>query len=218
MSQRKLLFAALFVFVGVAGSSAYAAKIRMPSVAERVATSDAIVVGKVESIEDKTVKAKPIYGGDEVEFQVAVVKVADGVSGVKGLTHVKVAFQPPVNQPGGGPIGPGRTRFPTPKLEKDQEVCLFLTKHPDESFYVFKNAFDILDKKNDTYEKEVEQVKKLAKLLDDADKSLKSKDNDERFVTAAMLVTKYRTAPLGGPRSRKWKTSTPARAKRSLKH
>jgi hypothetical protein len=193
--SKKLLVAAVCFFILVLSAAAKAVAIRMPSIAERVATADAIVVGKVESIEDKTVKAKPIYGGDDVEYQVAALKIGDGVSGVKGLTHVKVAFQVPVNQPG-GPIRPGRRPLP-PKLEKDQEVCLLLTKHPTENFYVLTNTFQVFDKKNETFDKEVEQVKKLSKLLDDADKSLKSKDRDEKFLTATMLVTKYRTQPIG---------------------
>jgi hypothetical protein len=188
--SKKLLVAAVCFFILVVSATAKAVAIRMPSVPERVAAADAIVVGKVESIEDKTVKAKPIYGGDEIEYQVAVVKIGDGVSGVKGLTHVKVAFQVPVNQPG-GPIRPGRRPLP-PKLEKDQEVCLLLTKHPTENFYVLTNTFQVFDKTNETFDKEVEQVKKLSKLLDDADKSLKSKDADEKFLTAAMLLAKYR--------------------------
>ena len=194
MSQKKLLLAAVCLFLLTLSATAKAIAIRQPSIAERVATADAVVIGKVESIEEKTVKAKPIFGGDEIEYRIAVVKVGDGITGVKGLTHVKIAFQPAAN-PGGG-IRPGRPQ--PPKLEKDQEACLLLTKHPTEAFYVMVNAFQIIDKTNPNFDDEVKQVKKLTKLLDDADKSLKSKDADERFLTAAMLVTKYRNQNFGG--------------------
>ncbi len=193
--QRKLFIAGACLIALTCTTAAYAVRIRPPSMLETVASADAIVIGKVESIEDKLVKAKPIFGGDEdVEYHIAVVKIADGLSGVKGLTHVKVAFQAGSNQPG-GPIRPGRFVFP--KLEKDQEACLLLTKHPTEAFYVVSRPEQIIDKKND---KDVDQVKKLAKMFADADKNLKSKDNDERFLAAALLIMKYRPmfVPLDG--------------------
>src|SRR4051795_10782242 len=54
----------------------------------RVALADAVVVGKVTKFEDKTVKI------NEVEYQVAVVKVEQGLRGAEGLTHVRVAVMP----------------------------------------------------------------------------------------------------------------------------
>src|SRR5262249_47355424 len=49
-----------------------------PGLPQRLAWADCVVVGKVESIEEKTVKA-PRGRGDkeEVEFQVAVIKIDD---------------------------------------------------------------------------------------------------------------------------------------------
>src|SRR5205085_2177111 len=166
-----LLAATACLMVLAVNASALAVKIRPPSIPERVSGSDAIVVGKVESIEDKTVKAKPIYGGDDIEYQVAVVKVTEGMSGVKGLTHVKVAF--PVDA--GGRPGPIGRRFPQPKLEKDQEGCLFLRKHPTETFYVMTTADNVIDKKAPNFDDQLSQTKKLTKLIDGADKNLKSK-------------------------------------------
>jgi hypothetical protein len=189
--QRITFIAGTCVIILACASAGKDAKIRIPSTLETVAQADAIVIGKVESIEDKLVKARSILGGDaDMDYHVAVVKIADGISGVKGLTHVKVAFVASSNQPG----GPGRYGFP--KLEKDQEACLLLSKHPTEAFYVASRPQQIIDKKND---KDVEQVKKLAKILADADKNLKSKDKDERFLAAALLIIKYRPifSPLG---------------------
>jgi hypothetical protein len=164
---------------------------RWECAAERVAKADAVVLGKVESIEDKTVKAQSPFGA-EVEYAIAVVKVAKGISGVEGLTHVKVAF--PLAQNPGGKIRPGRPV--PPKLEKDQEVCLLLTKHPTESFFILTNANQVLDKQSEIFEKEFDQIKAMARLMENPDGSLKSKDADERFHTAAMLIVRYRT-PVG---------------------
>jgi hypothetical protein len=172
--------------------------VRPPALAERVAPADAVVVGKVESIEEKTVTALPPTGGDtKFEYYVAVVKIEDPVLNAKGLTHVKAAFRvpPPVNPGGIRPIG----GIPQAKLEKDQEVCLILTSHPPEPFFVLNNGFQVLDKSNPNYEKDVAEVKRVAKLIDKPDDGLKSKDANDRLLTAAMLLLRYRT-PIGASR------------------
>ncbi len=171
--------------------------IRPPSTAERVAQADAIVLGKVESIEDKTVEATTVFGGEgKVEYHVAIVKVQDAYLNAKGLTDVKVAFQQaPQVRPGG--IRPVRG-VPPADLTKDQEVCLMLKSHPTESFFVLTNGFMVLDKAADqNWEKDVTDVKHMAKLLQDPDAALKGKDADDRYLTAAMLLVKYRTQ-IGG--------------------
>jgi hypothetical protein len=174
--------------------------IRPPAIAERVAWADAIVIGKVESIEDKTVTASSHLGGEnKIEYYVAVVKVEDAVLNAKGLTHVKVAFQvPPPVQPGG--IRPIRG-MPLANLAKDQEVCLILANHPTESFLVLNNGFQVFDKKNANYENDVKEIKRVAKLLEKPDESLKSKDADERLLAAAMLLLKYRTPVAGSTKT-----------------
>src|SRR5580700_3322100 len=71
----------------------------------QVATSDVSVIGKVESLQEKTVKAKHFQPGvnTEVEYQIAVVKIDEGLVGAKGLTHIQVAYIPNQNPGGGGP-------------------------------------------------------------------------------------------------------------------
>jgi hypothetical protein len=169
--------------------------LRTPPLPERVALADAIVFGKVESIEEKTISAPSPFGGDtKVEYLVAVVKIDESISGTQGLTHVRVAFQVPVKQ-GPGTIQPGGRRIPPPELAKDQEACLFLSKLPNETFYVLKRSYDILDKK--AFEKDATEIKRLVKLLADAKQSLTSKNEDDRLLAANMLVIKYRN-PVNG--------------------
>ena len=126
--------------------------IRFIPLPERVATADAIVAGKVTSIEDKTVSAAPAPGANKVEYQIAVVKVSDGILGTKGLTHIKIGT---VKPPEGRPIiRPGGLR--PPQLSVDQEGAFFLHKHPTESFYVLQGPMSVLNKtNNDNYEKEL---------------------------------------------------------------
>jgi hypothetical protein len=162
---------------------------------QRVAQADAVVVGKVTAIEDKTVSVAQAPGVKEkVEYHVAVIKVSDDVLGAKGLTHIKVGFIVPKETPPGKPGGPVVLikRYPTVKLEVGQEVCAFLKKHHEGEFYVAQAYFDVIDKKNPDFDKQVELAKKCAKALADPKASLKSKDADERLLTAEMLVTRYR--------------------------
>jgi hypothetical protein len=165
--------------------------IRPSPVPERVATSEMIVTGKVTSLEEKTVKASSFPGADDkVEYVVAVVKVNDAILGAKGMTHIKVGFMAPQGGRPGGPTRPGLRG--QPKLEKDQEVLLFLSPHHSAEFQIIPAYFDVVDKSAPTYEKDLEAAKKCVKLLVEPEKGLKSKDAQERLETASILVARYR--------------------------
>jgi len=177
----------------LAVSQAKALMIAPPPGAARVATADLIVVGKVTAVTEKTVKGE-MFKNDTREMKVATLKVEDVLLG-KGVKTVKVGFFPPqpVDQPKDGIRRPIR-RMPTVQLSKDDEVCLFLTKHPTKrGVYIAVNYYDAMQKQNNpNFAKEVEEIKKAAKLLEKPMDGLKSKDADERFQTAALLLTRYR--------------------------
>jgi hypothetical protein len=162
-------------------------------IAQRLATADVAVVGKVTSIEEKTVKAARFPGDKEKgDYQIAVVKIEDPIWGAQDLTHVRVGFLPQT----GLPVRPGIGRLPT--LAKDQEVCLFLSQHPDGTFYTLPTINGVIDKKTDAnFENSVAEAKKGAKLLSDPKAGLESRDAGDRFLTAAMLILKYRTPKPG---------------------
>jgi hypothetical protein len=161
-----------------------------PVMPERVALADTVIIGKVGKVEDKNVSAVPYPGAkNKVEYQVFTLQIDDAVLGAKGMKEIRIGFVPPM----GGGIRPPRP-LPQLMLATGQEGCFFLSKHPEESFYVPQQYFDVLDKKNPNFEKEVAQVKRCAKLLADPDASLKSKDADDRLLTAVMLITRYRTS------------------------
>ncbi|MBL8797347.1 MAG: hypothetical protein JNM56_25825 [Planctomycetia bacterium] len=169
---------------------------------DRIALADAVVVGKIVSIEDKTVAAKR-YPGDpsKAEFKVALIQIDAPLYGAKGLTRIRLGFVPPeapINpKPGRPVIGGGINRFPQLNHAVDQEACFFLKKHGEADFMVAQNYFDVIDKKTAGFDKEVAQVKQCAKLLEDPAASLRSKNADERLLTAAMMLTRYRTPPQG---------------------
>src|SRR5947208_1186190 len=81
-----------------------------PPVAFRTALAHVAVVGKVVRVEDKTVT---LPDGNEVS--VAVVQVGTPVMGLKGVTHVRVAFHAGENK-----------RFPHLNLKPGQEALFFL--------------------------------------------------------------------------------------------
>jgi hypothetical protein len=172
--------------------------VRPASRPQSVAAADAVIVGKVVAIESKTVSATPAPAAkDKVEYTIASVKIEDALLGAKGLTHIKVGFILPKEQPAPQPGGPARPmirRPPQAKLEVDREACLLLKKHHDGEFYVMPTFADVIDKKSPNFEKDVALVKKCAKLLADPKASLQSKDADERTLTAGMLVMRYRAA------------------------
>lgn len=173
---------------------------------QRVATADLVVLGKVVSIEPKTVKARRFpHDKDKGEYQIAVVKINETLYGGKGLTHVRVGFIPPVPQPPVVPVNPGggvgpvaviRTggNSPVVVLKKDQEVCLFLKNHFDAEFMTAPMYFDAINKTSPNFEKELAEVRRCGKLLADPLAGLKSEKAQDRFTTAAMLIVQYRSA------------------------
>jgi hypothetical protein len=153
---------------------------------ERVAHARVIVVGKVTALEPRTLKMKPLWGGEPYEFMVAVVKVKEAILGAKGVTHVRVAFIPG---------GDGRRR-PRTDLKVDEEVCLFLTAHEEQPVYLAPMYYDIIRDLNMSA-KEIEEARRCAKLLSDPLASLKSKNAEDRGTTAAMLLLRYRSPGFG---------------------
>ena len=181
-------------------ASAVAIMIAPASIAQRVALSDVIVVGKVTGFGDKLVSAGSPFGGDnKVDFQIAIVQVGDAVFGAKDAKEIKVGFQP-AGGPGGRP-GPIRRPFPRFALTLDQEGCLFLAKHPTEDFYVGRNYYDIIAKGGPGFDKDIDEVMRCVKLLADPMAALTGKNADDRTLTAEMLVTRYRTVQPGGSKT-----------------
>lgn len=73
------------------------------------------------------------------------------------------------------------------------EGCFFLARHHEGDFYVLANngtAAPLL-KKDDNYAKQVEEVKKVAKIFEDPVAALKAKELDDRFQAAQTLLQRY---------------------------
>ena len=206
-------------------TSAPAMMVAPASLPQRVATADVVVIGKVIGFEDKTVEAARFPGDmEKARYMVAVVKVDEPLLGGKNIKEVRVGFIPPVvtppAQPGTGPIlRPGIRRPPQVTLFKDQEVCLFLTKHPEGGFYYAPAYYDVIQKKdNANFDKDAAEVRHCAGLLADPRPGLEAKDPQDRFLTAGMLVLRYRTVrPFTAPGVEKQEPIDAAQSKAILK-
>jgi hypothetical protein len=162
--------------------------------AMRVAAADVVFVGKVASIADKTVSLPRSPGEKEnVDHQVAVIKVSEGLFGAKDDQEIRVAIAP-LPRPGAPIVGlPLRAVIPQLQLAVDQEGCFFLNKRPDGDYYTAAVQGAFVDKKDPLeYPGTLTDARKTAKLLADPKASLASKVAQDRFLTAALLVHRYR--------------------------
>jgi hypothetical protein len=187
------------VLVIASSLPAVAVMIAPQPIPNRVATAEIIVVGKITAIEEKTVMAKRFPGDpNKTEHKIALIQVADNLKGPKGLTTIRLGFvppPPPPPQPGQPVLFRKPFRGYTPAV--GQEACFFLTKNVEGDFHVTTMYFDVVDKKTPNYDKDVALIKRCTKLLDNPTASLKSKDAEDRLITAAMLVIRYRTPAPG---------------------
>jgi hypothetical protein len=132
-----------------------------------------------------------------VEWQVVAFQIEDPLLGVnKETKEIRVGFIPPPVAPRPGVLVGGRRAAVV--LSTGQELALFLVKHPTEDFYVPEMYFSVIDKKSPNFDKEIEATKRCIKLLGDPTAGLKSKDADDRLLTAGMLISKYRTDRTNG--------------------
>jgi hypothetical protein len=187
----------IVVAMAISASASHAiVPLAEPSLAQRLALADVVLVGKVTALEPDLVHASPLLkipGVGKIPYQVADVSVQTPILGIKTTTQVRVGYV----------VLPSATkesqvkyrRLARVKLAEGQEGCFFLTKHPEEPFYVAQAAYEFLDQsKTKEYDKKLAEIKHDAELLRDPDAGLKSKSSADRLRTAAMLIFRYRTA------------------------
>jgi hypothetical protein len=170
--------------LGYSGS-AQADAIAPPPVRERFAVSDLVLVGRVTAIEEKDVEAPLTPSSpNKVKYRIAVVSVLDGAKLPKAMKTIRVGVS----------AGAGRGGV---RLGVGSEGLFYLTRHFQGGFFAAPMYFQVIDKQHPWYAKELEQVKRYAKLLDKPLASLESKNKDDRLLMAALLLAQYRT-PKGG--------------------
>jgi hypothetical protein len=158
-----------------------------PPLPERVALAECIVVGTVTEVKADLVSAfsiPKIPGAPKVSHRLAVVRVETVVAGAKDMREIQVGFVVPK-----GPARRGDFQWTA-----GQAGCFFVRKHPDERFHVLLGWWDLLDKaKTKDFDRDLALVKRCAKLLADPGAGLRSRDREDRLLTAGMLIVRYRT-------------------------
>jgi hypothetical protein len=172
--------------LALVASSALALAIAPPPGPARIASSDAVIVGKVVGIEPQDVKV------DTVTYRIAVVQVEEAIRGAKDSKSVRIGFVPAPTGPAKGPIiRPGARGV---QLQVGNEGIFLLTKRAKENFYFFGGPFGyFLSSETKGFPKEVAAVKGIARVATDPEAALKSKDAEDRLIAAAVLIERYRT-------------------------
>jgi hypothetical protein len=173
----------------------------LPAVADRKApppprplvaaiTSDAVLVGTVTAVEDDPVKAKPHPDvAQEVEYRVVVVKIDEGLRGVKNVTQVRVGLT--------AAEFTGTRRDPAVGLQVDAKFLLYLAKHPTTNLYVLRPEHPSVNMTTPRADEVVRRAKVATAALADPVKALKAESKDDRVMAACALAMYYRWAPSG---------------------
>jgi hypothetical protein len=178
------------VLVGLAlVGSLRADMIAPPPASQRAAQAQFVVVGKVIKVADRSVPAE-MFKGDERRMMVATVKVQESLLGRPGK-EIKVGTF--ITAPIAKDARP--REIVNINLVLDQEAMLFLQPHPTlKDTFVLPNYFDLVTKKdNPAFAAEREQVRKAATILKAPLASLRAKNAEDRFLAAALLISRYRT-------------------------
>lgn len=174
---------------------------------DQVVQADAIVLGKVVSIEKDTIDVTPFPGAaadQKVAHKVAVIKVQESLMGGTGLTEYRVGFQAdaggPIAPPGGGlprrPINRGLIA-----LSADMEGCFLLVRHHSGEFFTLVPNGRLLQKKDEDFAKEVETIKKTIRFVDAPVEALKAKDLQDRYDAAVVILQRYQMVRTGSTKA-----------------
>ncbi len=186
MKRSPIYLTAALTCLSLYASAAQGGVIAMPPPGPaRVANADAVIVGKVESIEPADIKV------GNTNYRIAVVKISDGLRGIKGEKSLRVGFIP-VEKPANPMIRVSGAR--PVQLTAGQEGLFILKKQEKETFYTIGGVigYYINSENNPSFEKEVQLVKTVTKVMENPLASLKAKDADERLLAAAILIEKHR--------------------------
>jgi hypothetical protein len=165
-----------------------------PALSKRVAQADAIVVGRIAGFEEKDISVFPSPKATaKVPFRVAIIEVIEHVKGAKSEKRLRLghAFLPEAPRGGGISIRPKPLLGPTFKL--GQQGLFFLTRHQQESFFLAPRYVDFLSGQNPNFDQDVALVRYAVKVGARPAAGLESKDRQERFFAAALLLDRYRT-------------------------
>jgi hypothetical protein len=159
-------------------SSVQACGYGLPNPFARFTLAECVIVGKVLSFDGQLVSAAALpQATEKTQYAVAEVEIVQTLKWAEGLTHVRVGFMPNEN------------------LHIGQVGCFFLNPHFAEAFYVMPRRYGLASVRdnNPGFDAELKQYERWGKLLRDPIGSLQSENAEERYLTAALLLSEYNT-------------------------
>ncbi len=159
--------------------------------------TDVVIVGKVVEVDRDEVEVAPFRGAPKertLKYKVANLQIEDRVLGAGGITRIRVGF-PADGRPAFAVLTPvtatrdvmGPIGMVT--LAAGTEGCFALAKHATADFYVIVGPPTY--KKDPSFTKEVDKLKKYARAIDDPVAALKAKDLNDRFEAAQIIFQRY---------------------------
>jgi hypothetical protein len=183
--------AVLALFAAATRAPAYIA-IAMQPIPETVVLADVVAVGKITSREKNKINAK-IYPDAEGKWDFEIFELTT-TAVLKGKPAKTIRVAVPRMDYHKRPMKSeveGRTRLLNPEIKVDAEGSFLLIKHSELDFYVLPPIGGFLDKNEPDYEKELALLRRCAGLLEKPDQGLSSKEREDRFLTAYMLLYDY---------------------------
>jgi hypothetical protein len=195
--MRRTCGLACIVLLGITATALSKPVLPPQPITQRVSLADVVVAGRVTGMEDMDIETVLVPNGPKVMARIAIVTVGDVLLGDKDLKTVKVAFPVP------GEVKPkigGIRQFVN--LQTGKEYLLMLHKHEGGKFFVCPAHGDAVmhndvNPATDNFDKDVTLAKRCVKLLAEPETGLKSKEADDRLLTATLLVFKYRLTRTG---------------------
>jgi hypothetical protein len=159
----------------------------LPSPLAMLISADLVVVGKVVAFEEKPVSALSVARADQVvDFRIVVLEAQRTLKGGDGATHVKIGL------------------LPHQTLQEGQVSCFFLREHPSAPFFVWLDAYDYPLNVNGPQGAEakarIDRLARYARLLEKPDEGLRSRDADDRYTTAVLLLAQHNFSLRSGRR------------------
>jgi len=163
----------------------------LPAVADRIApprpqpliaaaTSDAVVVGTITAIEADPVKAIPHPGAkEEIEYRVLVVKIDEGLCGVKNLTQVRVA------------LTADQLNSSHRAMKEDAKFLFYLAQHHTTNLYVLRAEHPSVNMTDRMADEMLRRAKVATTAIADPTKALKAEAKADRVLAACALAAHY---------------------------
>src|SRR5262249_23930638 len=161
---------------------------------DRIVQSDIVVLGRVAALEPKDVEAVLPY---KLDYRIAVVKVQEVIHGQKDVKELRLgftSFDQAQKVFKTGKAMPTLSHGEFMRVTVGQEGMFFLRKHQQGNFYVnfaFIGGFLASDDIPD-FTKNLEKARRLDNVLRLPLEALKAENESNRFLAAAMLVSRYR--------------------------